>query len=73
MMEITVDQCPKFCTCPQAEVRGFQHDGLHLQARSQKYGKVCSLESLVKHLFYCRASCFTPKNDIKLHIDTVQI
>lgn len=26
----------------QAEVRGFQHDGsLHLQARSQKYGKVC--------------------------------
>lgn len=25
----------------QAEVRGFQHDGsLHLQARSQKYGKV---------------------------------
>ncbi|XP_022967545.1 exosome complex component RRP4 homolog isoform X2 [Cucurbita maxima] len=23
-----------------AEVRGFQHDGLHLQARSQKYGKV---------------------------------
>nr|GMD60985.1 exosome complex component RRP4 homolog [Ipomoea batatas] len=26
----------------QAEVLGFQHDGsLHLQARSQKYGKVC--------------------------------
>ncbi|CAL2281025.1 unnamed protein product [Prunus armeniaca] len=24
----------------QAEVRGFQHDGLHLQARSQKYGKL---------------------------------
>lgn len=23
-----------------AEVRGFQHDGLHLQARSQKYGKL---------------------------------
>ncbi|KAG5072325.1 hypothetical protein JHK86_007536 [Glycine max] len=24
----------------QAEVRGFQHDGLHLQARSRKYGKL---------------------------------
>jgi hypothetical protein len=35
--------------CPQAEVRGFQHDGLHLQARSQKYGKVCILGNLLKH------------------------
>ncbi|KAI4326488.1 hypothetical protein MLD38_031798 [Melastoma candidum] len=25
-----------------AEVRGLQHDGIHLQARSQKYGKLCS-------------------------------
>ena len=31
----------------QAEVRGFQHDGsLHLQARSQKYGKVDAIPTL---------------------------
>ncbi|KAB2616148.1 exosome complex component RRP4 [Pyrus ussuriensis x Pyrus communis] len=31
------------------EVRGFQHDGLHLQARSQKYGKLLTVPSyLVK-------------------------
>jgi exosome complex component RRP4 len=29
-----------------AEVRGFQYDGLHLQARSQKYGKVCPIYNL---------------------------
>jgi hypothetical protein len=38
----------------QAEVRGFQHDGsLHLQARSQKYGKVDSrsttLSAIIAH------------------------
>jgi exosome complex RNA-binding protein Rrp4 len=37
-----------------AEVRGFQHDGsLHLQARSQKYGKVDSrsttLSAIIAH------------------------
>jgi hypothetical protein len=35
----------------QAEVRGFQHDGsLHLQARSQKYGKVDSRPTLCQLL-----------------------
>ena len=35
------------CCLFQAEVRGFQHDGsLHLQARSQKYGKVCLVEDI---------------------------
>lgn len=36
----------------QAEVRGFQHDGsLHLQARSQKYGKVCLEMSIYMTIF----------------------
>ncbi|CAL0307993.1 unnamed protein product [Lupinus luteus] len=35
-----------------AEVRGFQHDGLHLQARSQKYGKVCGLKNHCKSCLY---------------------
>ena len=35
----------------QAEVRGFQHDGsLHLQARSQKYGKVNARPTLCRLL-----------------------
>ena len=41
----------------QAEVRGFQHDGsLHLQARSQKYGKVYHDED--KYLFGIRFCIF---------------
>ena len=35
-----------FCFFSQAEVRGFQYDGLHLQARSQKYGKICPIYNL---------------------------
>lgn len=36
----------------QAEVRGLQHDGLHLQARSQKYGKVCLILFIIYKRLY---------------------
>lgn len=36
----------------QAEVRGLQHDGLHLQARSQKYGKVCLILFIIFKILY---------------------
>jgi len=36
----------------QAEVRGFQHDGsLHLQARSEKYGKVHASSATLAVIF----------------------
>ena len=41
-----LEQPDKFYFFSQAEVRGIQQDGLHLQARSQKYGKVCLLHNL---------------------------
>ena len=41
----------------QAEVRGFQHDGsLHLQARSQKYGKVNARPTLCQLLLLLRSA-----------------
>lgn len=47
----------------QAEVRGFQHDGLHLQARSRKYGKVCGLENSHKsYYFVFYLLLFSPQN-----------
>ncbi|CAI8610723.1 unnamed protein product [Vicia faba] len=35
-----------------AEVRGFQHDGLHLQARSKKYGKLTTGQLITVHTVF---------------------
>jgi len=52
------ENCLNYCAATlhvinyQAEVRGFQYDGsLHLQARSQKYGKVYARSTTLPVIF----------------------